>query len=222
MVRKLETNVIVSPRTATAGAMMGIPDSITTTLHYSDTILFGSLAATYRNYVFRANDCYDPDLTGTGHQPMLFDQYMTLYNNFCVLSSTIKAQWCPQSNVATLLPCAATLSVQDTSTPSYSYVYGINELANTHKRQQCYMTMPSIPISQQTIYASYNGKKNLNKEFELDVANWGTAGASPTTVQYYVFTQMSPDFTINSSASAVKFDIVYKVRFFRPNTLGPS
>lgn len=40
--------------------------------------------------VFRANDLYDPDYTGVGHQPYGFDQLMTLYSHYTVLGSKIK------------------------------------------------------------------------------------------------------------------------------------
>jgi len=38
---------------------------------------------------FRLNDCYDPDYTGTGHQPMGFDQMMAFYSTFRVLSTDV-------------------------------------------------------------------------------------------------------------------------------------
>lgn len=39
--------------------------------------------------VWRANDCYDPDFTGAGHQPRGFDQWMALYGTGQVIKSTI-------------------------------------------------------------------------------------------------------------------------------------
>ncbi len=35
-------------------------------------------------YVFRLNSLYDPDLTGTGHQPYGFDQFAALYSRYKV------------------------------------------------------------------------------------------------------------------------------------------
>jgi len=45
------------------------------------------------SYVFAANGGFDPDITGTGHQPMGFDQMMAFYNHYCVTHSRITVRF---------------------------------------------------------------------------------------------------------------------------------
>jgi len=65
------------------------PASITRRLRYSGSASLTSTSGAVATYVFRANDLFDPDYTGTGHQPMGFDQLMLWYNHFCVVAAKI-------------------------------------------------------------------------------------------------------------------------------------
>lgn len=62
-------------------------------LKYSDAFNLASDATltsyTGSQYVFRLNSLYDPDLTGTGHQPYGFDQYAALFNRYKVDKVTV-------------------------------------------------------------------------------------------------------------------------------------
>jgi len=56
--------------------------------YYSDfSITPGT--GTAGNHLFSANGIYDPDITGTGHQPYGFDTYASIYNHYRVKRSTI-------------------------------------------------------------------------------------------------------------------------------------
>lgn len=65
------------------------PATVVKSLRYSTDFSLTSTAGAVSSYVFRANDLYDPDYTGTGHQPMGFDQMMQFYNHFCVIKARI-------------------------------------------------------------------------------------------------------------------------------------
>lgn len=63
--------------------------STTTMLQYSQNILLNpqadNLGAGGANaWIFSVNSLFDPDTTGTGHQPMYYDNYAQLYNRYKV------------------------------------------------------------------------------------------------------------------------------------------
>lgn len=83
----------------------GFPDELVTTMRYSDIITLTSAAGAVTSNVFRMGSLFDPDSTGTGHQPYYFDQLSALYNNYVVLKSTLKVQFALQPNaIATAQP----------------------------------------------------------------------------------------------------------------------
>jgi len=64
---------------------------------------------------------YDPNLTGTGHQPMYFDQMAALYNHYCIISSKIKVtfkQMTPAGNLMGAI-CGIFTDDDQTVTPTY-------------------------------------------------------------------------------------------------------
>jgi len=68
-----------------------VPHFQTGMLYYENGLtLSGGGAGTIGNYFFRCNDAFDPNATGTGHQPMGFDQMMLLFEQFYVLRSHIR------------------------------------------------------------------------------------------------------------------------------------
>jgi len=68
-------------------------------------------------YVLSANGLYDPDITGTGGQPMSFDQAMAFFNHYTVHSCRLKVTF--QSDSATLrLTCGVFVSGSSTVTTS--------------------------------------------------------------------------------------------------------
>lgn len=84
---------------------IGLPDKFTTRLRYVDQIQLDANASTISAYVYRANDLYDPDVTGTGHQPNPFDQMMQFYRTACVIGSRIKVTANILSTTQDSTPC---------------------------------------------------------------------------------------------------------------------
>jgi len=75
------------------------------TISYYSSGAITPSASSATAYVFSANGCYDPDITGTGINPIGFDQMMSFYNHYTVMRSRIRV-------VAThvtsgMMPCAS-------------------------------------------------------------------------------------------------------------------
>lgn len=85
---------------------IGFPDTMRTHLRYEDTI---TLSGAAQQYTFRGNSLFDPDFTSTGHQPMYFDQFISIYEKYRVYGSSIKIT--VNNNVAAGgSPCEAVLA----------------------------------------------------------------------------------------------------------------
>lgn len=74
-----------------------MPTSLDVSFKYVDRITIDAAGSgAIANYIFSANGMYDPDVTGTGHQPTGFDQWLGtssttgFYNHYHVYKSEIK------------------------------------------------------------------------------------------------------------------------------------
>lgn len=71
-----------------------MPDVMYVPMRYSTTFTMVNVGG-FGNHEFRQNSIFDPDFTGTGHQPLGHDQWANFYTAYEVLSSSIKFQVLP-------------------------------------------------------------------------------------------------------------------------------
>lgn len=180
-------------------------------LRYSDTFQLTTTVGAVATYVFSANGLYDPNITGTGHQPMGFDQMMIFYNHFCV---TKARAWVVAAN-ASSVPCQISIRQDADSTP----ITDINRI----------LEMGGNAASHLDASATTNAQKELR--LEIDIAKmqgitWtalmadntlrGSAAANPTEQTYFHIQAFSgAGFT-----ATVNFDIIieYTSYFLEPRT----
>lgn len=71
-----------------------LPRPLKTTIpfnfRYADIIFFDPGLGGNAVHVFSGNGCYDPDVTGVGHQPTGFDQLMAIFDHYVVTDVSIK------------------------------------------------------------------------------------------------------------------------------------
>ena len=65
------------------------PPKLYNTLRYSEQVIINTSDSLNGcgSYLFQANNLYDPNYTGTGHQPLYYDQLTGIYNHWTVISS---------------------------------------------------------------------------------------------------------------------------------------
>lgn len=66
--------------------------------YVEDITLPGNTAGLTDFYSFRLNSVYDPNYTGTGHQPLFRDEMADKYTNYTVISAIIKVTFSPTAN----------------------------------------------------------------------------------------------------------------------------
>lgn len=80
----------------------GFPDRMCVKLKYFDKYSISITTGIPQAQVWRGNDCFDPDLTGSGHQPNGFDQWSAFYNFQTVVASAVRVRVFP-TTVTTVL-----------------------------------------------------------------------------------------------------------------------
>jgi len=180
------------------------------THRYCESRVVNGTTGALGTYVYSANGLFDPNITGTGHQPYGFDQMIAYYTKAVVERSSIAIEVIASQigQVGVILSSesnvAATLSSADTLTEP-----GRGSAA------LCYST--SGPA--RTLTASWS-KASLYPE--ADPADFTTvANANPTNQDYYTFYVQALDGSTTVAANIIVV-ISYDVTWQDPATIASS
>lgn len=69
-------------------------------MRYVELITINSEGIANAHYQFRANSIFDPNYTGSGHQPYKHDTYQQLFDHYLVYKSFIKCEVAPAQQVS--------------------------------------------------------------------------------------------------------------------------
>nr|AUF34968.1 putative capsid protein [uncultured virus] len=108
------------PRSLLSFPVGGFPKSKMVRLRYCQEIFLNAPSGATDYHTFSANGMYDPDITGTGHQPFGFDQNMAFYDHFTVLKSRCTARY-TNSNGGNATPAYFLITLSDSPIQPSSY-----------------------------------------------------------------------------------------------------
>jgi len=175
------------------------------------------VAGSYATRLFSANGAYDPDISGTGHQPMGFDQMMAVYEQFVVLRSHIKISFISASDatrVAVYLTPDTTaqtpITLMENGLLKSEIVCGTTD-SGTHRMKTIELTC-DIP--------KYFGK--TKDDIIADPQMYGTIAANPGEQVYFAIAAWDP--FSSSSEGIIAYDVTlsYDVYYWEPKKLTPS
>lgn len=139
-------------------------------------------AGILNTYVFSANSIYDPNVSSTGHQPLMHDQLITFYNHYCVTRSKIHVTFTPST--ATIEPVSTVgIKLNDVNNFSASDPDTIVEQDDT-----CYRMMYTGSNNPVKLTKVYNAKTFFNiKDIKDNLDRLGSNfGANPTEQAYFM------------------------------------
>ncbi len=152
-------------------------------LRYVEQVeLAGVAGGAMQTYYFTANGMFDPNITGTGHQPLGFDQYMSMYNHYTVIKSKCTVHF---NNVGNLQPMVVGVNLDDNATTITSAVAEFCEQPSSSWK---YVNVgDGAGTNNATLSRVFNPKKNLGISHPMSEHDCrGNAAANPAEQSYYV------------------------------------
>jgi len=189
------------------------PASIRRRLRYSTTFALSSSLGVPVGYLFAANGLFDPDVSGTGHQPMGFDQMMLSYNHYCVFSCRIIASF---KNTATNSPTVAIrLDANNSVVVNVDQIieYGALQMEQLQGRN-AYGSI--VTLTSFVDIRKIQGLKNLQDDSDLR----GGLSSNPTELTYWHL--MLWDSSGTSSTCNVDIVLEFDALFTEPRNLTTS
>jgi len=164
----------------TVSAGLGFPKRMVMTHKYVELINLTSTSGVIQKYLYSANGMYDPNITGTGHQPTYFDQMSALYNHYTVIGSKIKVRVTPVATNEDVSYVGMYLD-DDTTTTNIIDTSTLGEATKGTVRQ--------IPPNSNNSYY-FSGKWSAKKTFGGSILGndnlQGNIAANPTEQSYWV------------------------------------
>lgn len=189
------------------------PSRTTRKIRYSDSFSLSSTAGVVAGYVFSANGLYDPNITGTGHQPMGFDQLMLSYNHYAVTHATISVLF--KSTASAFHSCAVRVAADAVipTTPTTILEYG---LLNTDTLEAKGVYGDVKRLSESVNIKKIQGVTNVVDDPSLR----GDAASNPTEQTYFQI--MIFDQSGGSCTCSVEVVIDFVAVFTEPRLLTAS
>lgn len=171
------------------------------------------------SHVMSANGLYDPDVSGLGHQPIGFDQWMTFYDHYTVLGCKATATFLPTSGTASTAPQWVGLAL--TSGLTLATIDPLTMLEQKYTRKKLLTGSNAkgfATVSMNCSIKKYLGKRNVIDDPDLK----GDASANPAEGVFLHILAAPYNPAINPDACYVSVELEYVALLTEPKQLTQS
>jgi len=204
---KFKTNVSVGK---------GFPKKMTMTHKYCELITLVANTGAVAKHLFSCNGLFDPNTTGSGHQPMYYDQMSLVYNHYTVIGSKIKIS-CVNVNGPSVSPAFwVSLAQNDDSTVTYQNLATQAEQSDGQTRLS-----PAGATSLPRMTSKWSAKKTFGGSVLANDNLQGSVGTNPAEQTFWVLCTQAVD-GFSSVTMDVRIDIEYIAVWDEIRDVAPS
>lgn len=189
-------------------------------LKYVERISMNPAIGVFSIYNFRANSLYDPNLSGTGHQPLGYDQWSAFYDHYNVIGAKIKCTF--MSSGATAATDHALVGILlDDDVSSFSV--STSELMEQGKATTKFMSVSSA-AGRAIVHKGFSAKRFFHLANVSDNVDriGSSVDGSPSEEAYFRLFVGPKNTSLDVSNVDVLVEITYIAMFTEPKNLAQS
>lgn len=216
------------PTSITIKSPSGMPDVLHVKLRYVQQVgLTDAVGGIQKFNTWSGNSPFDPDVTGSGHQPLAYDQWAALYLRQRTIASSIHVRvWNNTSNVAVSQANFKVVMVPTTTPATLTGLSSGGGIATGAWREQRYSKEASIhgstAFTQMSHYMTTSKIWSTPKRAVIDTDTFSSlTSANPASPWYWVVGMVPVDGSA-TWGSFMEVTIMYYVRFEEPIILAQS
>lgn len=202
------------PANGTVGRPMPFPTRMVGKLKYCETISFQSSLVSVSGQFWSANSIYDPNRSGSGHQPYGHDTYQSIYNHYTVLNSKISIK--PANTNGALVPITYGVGIDDDVGTSPAYDTWAER--PTYKTRQ--LVLNGAPDDKPLKHSWSRAKRFPHNDTYLTLS--APFGSSPTEEEFFVMVVQSGTSGTAIGTVYMNIEIEYTCEFYELKDLGSS
>ncbi len=183
--------------------VFGFPPNLLTKLRYVDAFTLTSSVGAVAKQTMIINSVFDPDSTGTGHQPLYRDTYAGLYNHYAVVSARVTVTYV--SNTAAVPMLIGAVFDDDTTTSTTYYV-----LMEQSKGVHAMVAGATGALTRETLTINWSAREFLGIDPFTSEAYKTAVGSNPTEQTGLLLWSAPADGSSTSSTTilvAIEFDV---------------